>query len=187
MNVGESSRDCTSHRARVSCSSAPAREATLPELERGVLLVACRSPVARGMGMSSVPNHFLDSLALPSMTSKTPDLSDSTEGTWLARLLLAARGELGFEGRRGSAGSPGGEDAHCSSFGSSCMSPCYPPAPREANAPSSASCSLQSLRAPHQTIGPSTYMPMSPEVAAMLTWTTSEEEKMVCRTSEGVG
>lgn len=33
------------------------------------------------------PNHFLDSLAEPSMTSRMPGLSASIEGTWLARLV----------------------------------------------------------------------------------------------------
>lgn len=49
------------------------------------------APVGKGKA-DHVPNHFLESLALPSMTSKTPDLSDSTEGTWLARLLLQRDG-----------------------------------------------------------------------------------------------
>ena len=64
VNVGEATRDC-----------------------RRVRLVSDRAERVRNEEREGDgPNHFLDSLAEPSMTSRTPGLSDSIEGTWLARL-----------------------------------------------------------------------------------------------------
>ena len=68
VNVGEATRDC-----------------------RRVRLVSGRTERVRTEeGEGDGPNHFLDSLAEPSMTSRTPGLSDSIEGTWLARLWAGA-------------------------------------------------------------------------------------------------
>ena len=42
--------------------------------------------LGRWRWLSYVPNHFLDSLEVPSMTSSTPGARGSIEATWLARL-----------------------------------------------------------------------------------------------------
>jgi hypothetical protein len=44
----------------------------------------------RKEGSKNAPNHFFDSLAEPSITSSTPGLRASIEGTWLARLSCCA-------------------------------------------------------------------------------------------------
>jgi len=64
VNVGKSSRNCNS-------------------FIRGQSSVTWRVGNAK---RRDLPNHFLDSLDEPSMTSRTPGLRDSIEGTWLARL-----------------------------------------------------------------------------------------------------
>lgn len=50
-----------------------------------------------GRRRSYEPNHFFDSVPAPSMTSNTPGLSDSTEGTWFAKLLKKRGRESEFQ------------------------------------------------------------------------------------------
>lgn len=70
VNVGEASRDC------VDCGG------QLLTFSRGFVAVVGRADRKE----EYAPNHFFDSPA-PSRTSRTPGLSASTDGTWLARLL----------------------------------------------------------------------------------------------------